>query len=199
MVGLLLNHPSPPNALHMVANSAGLVLPALEAHTSSTGGAPVLVHGSLYRYMAFHVVPAEVSKKKRCQILHLKCQVLARLKCQVLHSKCQVLTILKYQVLSFSKCQVLFRKVPENVLLCSFGDFENLSSAGAVALGGRKGRDRASIEATVAVATLSYGSSGSVCAHACVLCVLSCVWLGNRVENSNLCRNLRRRARGKCL
>ena len=91
MVGLLLNHPSPPNALHMVANSAGLVLPALEAHTSSTGGAPVLVHGSLYRYMAFHVVPAEVSKKKRCQILHLKCQVLARLKCQVLHSKCQVL------------------------------------------------------------------------------------------------------------
>ena len=30
-------------------------------------------------------------KKKRCQILHLKCQVLARLKCQVLHSKCQVL------------------------------------------------------------------------------------------------------------
>ena len=64
MVGLLLNHPSPPNALHMVANSAGLVLPALEAHTSSTGGAPVLVHGSLCRYMAFHVVPAEVSKKK---------------------------------------------------------------------------------------------------------------------------------------
>ena len=36
----------------------------IEAHTSSTGGAPVLVHGSLYRYMAFHVVPAEVSKKK---------------------------------------------------------------------------------------------------------------------------------------
>ena len=64
MVGLLLNHPSPPNALHTVANSAGLVLPALEAHTSSTGGAPVLVHGSLCRYMAFHVVPAEVSKKK---------------------------------------------------------------------------------------------------------------------------------------
>ena len=64
LVGLLLNHPSPPNALHTVANSAGLVLPALEAHTSSTGGAPVLVHGSLCRYMAFHVVPAEVSKKK---------------------------------------------------------------------------------------------------------------------------------------
>ena len=29
----------------------------------------------------------------------------------------------------------------------------------------------------MAVATLSYGSSGSVCAHARVLCVLSCVWL----------------------
>ena len=75
----------------------------------------------------------------------------------------------------------------------------NLSSAGAVALGGREGRDRASIEATVAVATLSYGSSGSVCAHACVLCVLSCVWLGNRVENSSLCRHSRRRAREECL
>ena len=75
----------------------------------------------------------------------------------------------------------------------------NLSSAGAIALGGRKGRDRASIEATVAVATLSYGSSGSVRAHVCVLCVLSCVWLGNRVENSSLCHNLRRRVRGKCL
>ena len=50
-----------------------------------------------------------------------------------------------------------------------------LSSAGAVALGGRKGRDRASIEASVAVATLFYGTSGSVCAHACVLCVSSCV------------------------
>ena len=53
----------------------------------------------------------------KCPILHSKCQVLTRLKCQVLHSKCQVLTILKYQVLFFSKCQVLFRKVPENVLL----------------------------------------------------------------------------------
>ena len=38
----------------------------------------------------------------------------------------------------------------------------------------------------MAVATLSYGSSGSVCAHTCVLCVLLCVWLGNRVENSSL-------------
>ena len=73
---------------------------------------------------------------------------------------------------------------------------ENLSSAGAVALGGM---DRASIEASVAVATLFYGSSGSVCAHVCVVCVSSCVWLGNRVENSSLCRNSRRRARGKCL
>ena len=61
----------------------------------------------------------------------------------------------------------------------------DLSSAGAVALGGRNGMDRASIEASVAVATLFYGSSGSVCAHACVLCVSSCVWLGNRVENSS--------------
>ena len=49
----------------------------------------------------------------------------------------------------------------------------NLISAGA--LGGRKGRDRASIEVSVAVATLFYRTSGSVCAHACVLCVSSCV------------------------
>ena len=55
----------------------------------------------------------------------------------------------------------------------------NLSSAGAVALGGRKGMDQAGIEASVAVATLFYRSSGSVCAHVCGVCVSLCVWLGN--------------------
>ena len=41
-------------------------------------------------------------------------------------------------------------------------------TAGAVTLGGRKRRDT---EACVAVATPSYGTSGSMRAHACVLCM----------------------------
>ena len=53
-------------------------------------------------------------------------------------------------------------------------------------LGSRKGRDRASMEATVAVATLSYRSSGSVhaCAHACVLCVLLCMHVALKLSRN---------------
>ena len=100
----------------------------------------------LHDHMVFHVVAAEIS---RCRILHLKCQVLARLKCQILSFKCQVLFTFEvpgfvlqvpgfdhfevpgfalqvpgfvlFQVpgfVLFPKCQVLFKKVPENVLLC---------------------------------------------------------------------------------